>query len=285
VGEALKAVEVVRVDREEWQVRRDAAAAEEPLEVRLHGCPFAVIMRTPGADRELTAGFLLSEGVLRTAGDLSAIEYCSSADPEGRDNIVNVTLVGDAAARADRRLGERRNVSVGSSCGMCGRLTIESLKCAGPAIAASWTMSAGAISRLPERLRAAQTVFDETGGLHAAGIFTSAGTLQMSAEDVGRHNAVDKVIGRMLMAEALPLSTSALFVSGRSSFEIVQKAFLAGLPIVASVSAPSTLAIDLARETGITLIGFVRGSSFNVYAHPWRVERAAASRAATPAHA
>jgi FdhD protein len=159
----------------------------------------------------------------------------------------------------------------GSACGLCGRLTIESLRADAPEIDAFWTVRRDVLVGLPEALRLAQAVFDETGGLHAAGLFSPDGTLTETAEDVGRHNAVDKVIGRMLIREALPLSRHLLFVSGRTSFEIVQKAVLAGIPIVASVSAPSSLAIDLAEDAGVTLIGFVRDAGFNIYSHPMRV--------------
>ncbi|HUK33926.1 MAG TPA: formate dehydrogenase accessory sulfurtransferase FdhD, partial [Vicinamibacterales bacterium] len=247
------------------------AATEEPLEVRLHDKPFAVIMRTPGADRELAAGFLLSEGVLKHADDLGTIEYCQDPSAEHPENIINATLVNGSAETLEKFLAERRNVTTNSSCGMCGRLSIESLKTNLPPLIVPWTVPAATIVELPRRLRDAQKVFEETGGLHAAGLFTREGRLETIAEDVGRHNAVDKVIGRMVMQERLPLATHILFVSGRTSFEIVQKAFLAGIPIVAAVSAPSSLAIDLAEECGITLIGFLRGENFNIYARPERV--------------
>ncbi len=155
---------------------------------------------------------------------------------------------------------------------MCGRLTIDSLRVEAPFIRVAWHVPAATLVQLPDRLRASQRVFDETGGLHAAGLFTADGRLEDMAEDVGRHNAVDKVIGRMLMRERLPLADHLLFVSGRTSFEIVQKAFLAGIPIVAAVSAPSSLAIELAADGGITLVGFLRGTSFNVYAHAERID-------------
>jgi len=250
---------------------RDRAATEEPLEVRLHDKPFSVIMRTPGADRELAAGFLLSEGVLKTADDLGTIEYCTDPSAEHPENIINATLVNGSAQSLDKFMAERRNVTTNSSCGMCGRLTIESLKTNLPALVVPWTMPASTIVEIPDRLRKAQSVFEETGGLHAAGLFTRDGVLETIAEDVGRHNAVDKVIGRMVMQERLPLVNYILFVSGRTSFEIVQKAFIAGIPMLAAVSAPSSLAIDLAEECGITLIGFLRGRNFNIYAHPERV--------------
>jgi FdhD protein len=244
----------------------DQVAIEEPLEIRLHGRAFAVIMRTPGADCELAAGFLLSERVVRTADELGAVAHCADGP-----NIVNATLTGEAEARIERVMADRRNVTMTSSCGLCGRQTLESLAVDVEPLTTAWTTTSSMILELPTKLRAAQTVFDETGGLHAAGLFARDGALVDVAEDVGRHNAVDKVVGRMLMREQLPLADHILCVSGRTSFEILQKALIAGIPIVAAVSAPSSLAIDLANEFGITLIGFVRGNSFNVYAHEDRV--------------
>ena len=264
-------MDVVRVKRGVRTIDRDRAATEEPLEVRLHNRPFAVIMRTPGADRELAAGFLLAEGVLKCADDLGTIAHCTDAAADHPENIVNASLANRSAEALDRLLAERRNVTTNSSCGLCGRLTIESLRTDLPPLASGWTIAAATVIDIPDRLRHAQTVFDETGGLHAAGLFTRDGRLETIAEDVGRHNAVDKVIGRMLMQERLPLSDHLLFVSGRTSFEIVQKAFLAGISLVAAVSAPSSLAIELAEDCGITLIGFLRGPNFNIYAHPERV--------------
>ena len=269
---AFNTVEVLRVHGGRRTADVDRAATEEPLEIRLHGRPFAVIMRTPGADRELAAGFLLAEGVLGSAGDLGAIAHCTDAGAEHPENIVNVTLVNRSADALARLLADRRLVTMNSSCGMCGRLTIESLRTDAPPLVSNWTVSRDALVAMPDRLRAAQTVFDETGGLHAAGLFTRDGALEQAAEDVGRHNAVDKVIGRMVMREALPIADRVLFVSGRTSFEIVQKAFLAGVPVVASVSAPSSLAIALAADAGVTLVGFVRGDSFNIYTHPSRID-------------
>ena len=269
---SLRSVEVTRVRGVEAHRATDRVAAEEPLEVRLHGRSFAVIMRTPGADRELAAGFLFAERVLTGADDLGTIEYCTDPAAEHPENIVDVTLVDGSLAKIERMLADRRLVTTNSSCGLCGRLTIASLRAEGQSLDASWSVSRSVLSSFPDRLRASQRTFDATGGLHAAGLFTAAGSLDELAEDVGRHNAVDKVIGRMLMREALPLSDRILFVSGRTSFEIVQKAFLAGIPVLGAVSAPSTLAIDLAVETGMTLVGFVRGDAFNVYAHPERID-------------
>jgi FdhD protein len=252
----------------------DRAATEEPLEIRLHGRPFAVIMRTPGADRELAAGFLFAERVIERADDLGAIQHCLDAEREAQ-NVVNVTLAHGSDDRLARLLDDRRQVTTNSSCGLCGRRTIESLATDARPIRMSWSVPASAVTQMPALLRERQEVFGETGGLHAAGLFRVDGVraqLVDVAEDVGRHNAVDKIVGRMLMREALPLSAYMLCVSGRTSFEIVQKALFAGIPLVAAVSAPSTLAIDLAQEFGITLIGFLRGGSFTIYAHAARVE-------------
>ena len=250
---------------------QDHVAVEEPMEVRVNGASFSVIMRTPGADRDLAAGFLLAEDVIRDADELGTIAYCQDVTDEGRDNTINVTVTGAAAERLASRLSERRQVTMTSSCGLCGRRTIESLQAHATAVRGDWTVSADVIASLPDRLRSSQAVFDSTGGLHAAGLFDRTGRLQLSAEDVGRHNAVDKIVGRTLLAGHHPLDASILLVSGRASFELVQKALLAGVPIIAAVSAPSSLAIDLAAHSNITLCGFVRGPRFNIYSHPARV--------------
>lgn len=260
-------VRVLKTDAHETVSEVDTVAAEVPLEVRLHGEPFSVIMRTPGADLDLVAGFLLSEGVVRAAADIATIENGDASD------VVNVTLSPLRATILPELLGQRRQVAMNSSCGMCGRRSMETLTVDGPPLALRWTMSVDTIVQLPQRLREAQRAFAETGGLHAAGVFETSGRLVLSAEDVGRHNAVDKLLGRMMMDGRLPLQDFALSVSGRSSFEIVQKAFLGGLPLVAAVSAPSSLAIELADRSGITLLGFVRGNRCNVYTHPERVSR------------
>ena len=257
--EAFRRVDVVRVKSGERSDDRDRAATEEPLEVRLHNRSFAVIMRTPGADRELAAGFLLAEGVLKNADDLGTIEYCTDPAADHPENIVNASLANRSAEALDALLAERRNVTTNSSCGLCGRLTIESLRSDLPPLSSAWTIAASTLVEIPDRLRKAQAVF------------TRDGRLETIAEDVGRHNAVDKVIGRMLIQERLPLSDHVLFVSARTSFEIIQKAFFAGISLVAAVSAPSSLAIELAEDCGIALIGFLRGQNFNIYAHPERV--------------
>ena len=250
----------------------DVAAVEEPLEVRLHDRSFAVIMRTPGQDRALAAGFLLAEGVITGNDDLGAVEHCRHPDHPDVHNVVNVFLVGDAAAKLPEILAGRRNVLATSSCGICGRVSIESLQTRATPLNISGSISRQVLHRLPEELRARQPLFDETGALHAAALFTCEGECVAIAEDVGRHNAVDKVVGQMLLDSRLPLVGHALVVSGRTSYEIVQKAWLAGVGIVSSVSAPSSLAIALAEQAGITLVGFARGSGFNIYSHASRVQ-------------
>jgi FdhD protein len=258
-------VELTKVADRTVAAATDVVAAEEPLEIRLDGTPFVVIMRTPGADRELTAGFLLAEGLIRDADDLGTIRHCTDPDAADRNNVVNVTLAGEAVGRVAERLAGRRMVTSNSSCGICGRQTIDDLMTRTCRVEGVWRTPARVVRALPDRLRAAQSVFEETGGLHAAGLFDRDGTLVAIAEDVGRHNAVDKVVGGQLLMERLPLTERILMVSGRTSFEIVQKAVAAGVPFLASVSAPSSLAIDLARDAGVTLVGFVRGATFNVY--------------------
>lgn len=267
MADSTQAVQIVRVRGGVRTDVDDRAAAEEPLAIRLHGRPFATIMRTPGADRELAAGFLLAERIIRNADDLGVIEHCR--DDAGAANTINVTLTDEASAA--RALTERRQITSSSSCGVCGRQSIDSLMANLARVTRSLAMTSATIAMLPERLRASQRAFDETGGLHAAGLFTSSGDLVDIAEDIGRHNAVDKVIGRRLLVDELPLADFAICVSGRTSFEIVQKAAVAGIPILAAVSAPSTLAIELATTAGVTLVGFVRGDSLNIYSHAERI--------------
>jgi FdhD protein len=281
---------VVRVRGQGRVADRDRVAVEEPLEVRLHGRSFAVIMRTPGADRELAAGFLLAERVIRTSDDLGTIEHCRDVRDVGSmasgprhphdrvdagtataENVINVTLANRSADEVGRLLAERRAVVTSSSCGLCGRSSIESLRTDVAPLPVEGTVPGSWLAGLPDLLRAEQPGFDLTGGLHAAALFAWSGDLVAVAEDVGRHNAVDKVIGRQLLLDGLPARDCVLAVSGRVSFEIVQKAVLAGIPVVAAVSAPSSLAIDLAQETGVTLLGFVRNGGFAIYAHEARV--------------
>lgn len=262
-------VTVVKVTKSGAQAQPDVAAPEEPLEIRLQGTSFVVTMRTPGADRELAAGFLLAERIIDSAGDVRSIRHCLDTPEVG--NVLDVMLTGDAASRLERVLAARRLVVATSACGVCGRRSIEDLMEQAPRVTGELRVTAAAVSAMSERLRRSQAVFDETGGLHAAALFDETGAVIEVAEDVGRHNAVDKVIGAQLLAGHVPLSSRVLFVSGRTSFEIVQKAVVAGIPIVAAVSAPSSLAIELAADAGVTLIGFVRGGMLNIYAGKERV--------------
>jgi FdhD protein len=264
---AVRACEVLRIDGGGATSASDAVAVEAPLEVRLNGEPFAVIMRTPGADRDLAAGFLFSEGVIGDRADVVSIAVDADAAS------VDVTLASSRAAALPEILRTRRQVTMSSSCGMCGRVSADSLERDVAVATAAWTVPATIVSALPSTLRESQRAFAETGGLHAAGLFDRDGRLERSAEDVGRHNALDKLIGRAWLDGDLPLSDALLCVSGRLSFELVQKALLAGAPLLAAVSAPSSMAVDLATHGGMTLVGFVRGERFNIYAHPERVER------------
>jgi FdhD protein len=264
--QVTRPVDIIRVADAVAGRADDVSAAEEPLEIRLDDEPFVVTMRTPGADADLAAGFLLSENIVRQAEEIAAMRHCAR-----NDNILYVTLTGGAAQRAAEAMTRHRLVGVTSACGVCGRRSIDDLMRHARRVESAMTISDRTIAGLPAALRTAQRAFDQTGGLHAAGLFDAHGTLLRAAEDVGRHNAVDKVLGAELRAGALPLSERILFVSGRTSFEIIQKAVTAGVAVVAAVSAPSSLAIDLARTANLTLLGFVRGAGFNVYAHAERV--------------
>ncbi|MEV4474375.1 formate dehydrogenase accessory sulfurtransferase FdhD [Nonomuraea sp. NPDC049504] len=241
----------------------DALAAEEPLEIRLNGTPLTVTMRTPGDDFDLAAGFLVSEGAVGSPGDISTIRYCAGATVEGLNtyNVLDVRLAPGVPEP------EPRNFYTTSSCGVCGKASLEAVR-----TVARWSagddpveLAQSTVAALPDRLRAAQRVFDRTGGLHAAGLFTADGEPLCVREDVGRHNAVDKLLGWALREGRLPLRGTVLMVSGRASFELVQKAVMGGIPVLAAVSAPSSLAVELAADEGLTLIGFLRGNSMNVY--------------------
>jgi FdhD protein len=253
--------------------RPDTLAAEEPLEIRVNGKPLAVTMRTPGDDLDLAHGFLLTEGVIRADADVAIARYCDSLDDEGRNtyNVLDIDLARDVPAPV---VGIERNFYTTSSCGVCGKASIDAVRTQTSYSPAGdpTPIRAEVLVTLPETLRAAQKVFDKTGGLHAAGLFTADGELRCLREDVGRHNAVDKVIGWALREGLVPLSGHILMVSGRASFELVQKALMAGLPALAAVSAPSTLAAELAAESGITLVGFLRGTTMNVYTGAERIE-------------
>ena len=275
-------VSVLRVSDGTAIQATDRAAAEEPLDIRLHGRSFAVIMRTPGQDRALAAGFLLSERIIRSSDDIAAIEHCRHPDHRTAHHVVDVFLRGEAAARVPQLLDARRQMIANSSCGVCGRATIDELREDIAALPPGPTVDLSILARLPQQLRRQQSTFDETGGLHAAAVFTADGTLLAAAEDVGRHNAVDKVIGASVIGEVDAGVTGSpgsngrdgaavLVVSGRVAFEIVQKAWLGRVPIIVAISAPTSLAVELAREARLTLLGFVRDRSLNIYTHADRV--------------
>jgi len=252
--------------------RVDTLAVEAPLEVRLGGDVLNVTMRTPGNDVDLVAGWLVAEGLVRDRSDLVSASYCAGLDDEGRQtyNVMEVALVDAAARRADR---PGRSTWTNSACGVCGASSLDAVRVASPydVAADDVTVDAEVLTSLPDRHRECQKVFEQTGGLHAAGLFDAAGELLCAREDVGRHNAVDKIVGWALRQGRLPLRGHVLQVSGRASFELVQKAVVAGIPIMSAVSAPSSLAVELAEDSGLTLAGFVRGSSFNLYSHAGRV--------------
>jgi len=244
----------------------DELAEEEPLEIRVRNRAVSVTMRTPGHDEELAAGFLLTEGMISARADVLAIEPCAHTR-EG--NVVNVVLAPEAKADFERLT---RHVFNSSSCGMCGKATIDSVFQRLEPVKSDVTVDAATLLALPDRLRKAQATFDRTGGLHGVGVFTAAGELVVAREDVGRHNAVDKVLGYGFLNMLLPFDRHVLMVSGRVSFEIVQKALSARIPIIAAVSAPSTLAAEFAEESGQTLVGFLREQRMNVYTHPQRIQ-------------
>ena len=267
----LRAVEREVVDYRggEHAERPDLVTVEEPLEIRLHGEAVAVIMRTPLDDFDLVAGFLLTEGLIDKPGQLGAISYCKDAEPPNLENIVEVRLADGAGFDFDRL---RRNFYASSSCGVCGKASIDHISAQAPPFTdADFRIDAETLYGLSDKLRKAQKVFDQTGSLHAAGLFDRGGKLLALREDVGRHNAVDKLVGSYLLRDSLPPKQSLLMVSGRTSFEIVQKARMAGIAVVAAVSAPSSLAVDLAREAGMTLLGFLRGRGFNIYSGAFRI--------------
>ena len=273
----------VRLQGQQRTARPDSLAAEEPLEIRINGTSLTVSMRTPGDDFDLVAGFLVAEGMVARSADLTALRYCAGASDDGSGsgpgpgsgsggnsyNVIDATLPRHAAAPATLH----RNLLTSSACDICGRETIESIRTRVryDLAADPLRITPDTLYGLPDALRAAQKMFDSTGGLHAAGLFTADGELLCLREDVGRHNAVDKVVGWALRQDLLPLRGHVLMVSGRASFELTQKAAMAGLPLLAAVSAPSSLAVDLAEELGLTLIGFLRDRSANVYTGAERI--------------
>jgi FdhD protein len=282
MGRATDRRMVVRIDAATGQVGRrpDTLSAEEPLEIRVGPGgrradgqprrPLAVTMRTPGDDLDLALGFLLTEGVIRNADDVLTAQLCAGTDTPSTYNVVDVVL---APGVPEPDTDPARAFYTTSSCGVCGKASIDALR-----TRSQWavngdtaTVSAAALASMPDRMRAAQRAFDRTGGLHAAGLFTASGELVAIREDVGRHNAVDKVVGWATRERRLPLTGHVLLVSGRASFELTQKAWMAGIPVLAAVSAPSTLAVDLAAEAGMTLVGFLRGQTMNMYAGEHRI--------------
>jgi FdhD protein len=254
---------------------RDRLAVEEPLELRVAGRPVGVTMRTPGNDFELAIGYCISERLVAGQEDVAAVRFCA---PEGQAQEFNVLTVDlrPGVPAPDPSLD--RLAVTSSSCGVCGKASIEAVAVACPTLAGDGlTVPARVLAAIPGRVREVQRVFEQTGGLHAAAVCDAEGNVRCVREDVGRHNAVDKVIGWAATERRLPLAGMILFVSGRSSFEVVQKAAVAGVPLVAAVSAPSSLAVELADQVGMTLVGFLRGRTMNVYAHPHRVMAAAPS--------
>ncbi len=247
----------------------DCVTVEEPLEIRVEETPIAVVMRTPCDDFELAAGFLCSEGLIQSPQELGAISYCTAAEPPNEENIVEVKL---AAGVVFDRQRLQRNFYASSSCGVCGKASIEAITCEAPVLKGDFTVPLAMLYGLGDRMRQAQDVFEQTGSLHAAALFDPAGDLLVLREDVGRHNAVDKLIGHYALRNQPVPTKSVLMVSGRTSFEIVQKARMAGIAVVAAVSAPSSLAVDLAREAGMTLLGFLRGRGCNVYTGEERIK-------------
>jgi len=271
MGNHARSIDVTHVV--EWrdgEVRRvqDYLVAEEPLEIRVGARALSVTMRTPGHDLELAAGFLFSEGLVQSADQIRSLDFEKSRSREASGNVVRVELAENSFDPEQLQ----RNFYMTSSCGICGKASIEAVRARGlRRLNSELVMDPNILCTLPEQLKSAQKIFGHTGGLHAAGLFSRAGELIVLREDVGRHNAVDKIVGWALLEKRLPLEDYALMVSGRGGFEIIQKAAMAGIPLLASVSAPSGLAVRLARETGMTLVGFLRGRRFLIYSAEQRV--------------
>jgi FdhD protein len=276
-------VRIVSVEGGAMRTRRDRLVAEEPLEIRACGpsqepVSVAVTMRTPGNDMELAAGFLFTEGLIASRDEIETMRYCDLPELEEQQfNIVTVSL---------RRLFDpgvfQRNFYATSSCGVCGKASIDQVEVLAAPLLAGPEVEGAVLERLPDVLRAAQDVFEETGGLHATGLFAPDGELVAIREDVGRHNAMDKLVGHELLADRLPASARVAVVSGRASFELVQKAAMAGIPILCAVSAPTTLAVDTAKRVGMTLVGFLRGGRYNVYSRPERIALVGRAKAGPP---
>jgi FdhD protein len=275
VGRVTARRRVRHLSADKTTTRPETLVVEEPLEIRVNGAAVTVTMRTPGADIELAQGFLLTEGLIASRGDIRSIRYCGGRedlDDSGANsyNVLEVTLAPNVVLPD---LDVTRNFYTTSSCGVCGKASLDAVRLISRFTpgADSATVAAATLKAMPRQLRAAQEVFQSTGGLHAAALFAADGAMLAVREDIGRHNAVDKVIGWALEHERVPLEASVLLVSGRASFELTQKAVLAGIPVLAAVSAPSSLAVSLAEESGITLVAFLRGDSMNVYTRADRI--------------
>ncbi|MCH8560661.1 formate dehydrogenase accessory sulfurtransferase FdhD [Nesterenkonia sp. LB17] len=272
MGRLIERRRVITLRADGTRSKIDLLAVEEPLELRLAGESFTVTMRTPGHDFELVAGFLVAEGIISSQDHLRSLRYCAGTDEQGNQtyNVIDAEL---DPALAPTSLLRTRNVLTTSACGICGTTSIDAVeKTLPPCRTDMLRLSPSVLLELPELMRERQTLFGKTGGVHAAGLFDADGALLCLREDVGRHNAVDKVVGWALTQGRLPLSGTALQVSGRASFELVQKAALAGIEMLSAVGAPSSLAVDLAERSGVTLAGFSRGGSINLYTHSQRVE-------------
>jgi len=265
-----RTIDVTRLSAEGAIARADDVAVEEPLEIRVAGDTLAVTMRTPGNDRELALGFLWAEGIIASLDDVASVAHCGRGDDEGRTNTIEVTPAPGAHLRLPDDSPARRGTLTSSSCGVCGRRSIDDLLARCKPVEAA-QMDRAALVRALESLRASQPLFAKTGGCHGAALVTLDGAHVATFEDVGRHNAVDKLVGAMLLAKKLPLRGHALVVSGRTSFEIVQKAVAAGIPIVAGVSAASSLAVDVAKRSNVALVGFAREGRCVVYAGAERI--------------
>ncbi len=267
--------QIIRWNQSTSKQVEDELVIEEPLEIRVAQQSLMVVMRTPGHDFELAAGFLYTESLIELVDDIEIIAYCEDTNADSThfsefQNIVNVHLKN--GFDLEKHDGWQRNFHANASCGLCGKMTIESVKLQVDPLTTDISLKQALFYRLNDELRKAQSVFEKTGGLHAAGLFNENGQLLIVREDIGRHNAVDKVIGQALLSDMLPLDRHILMVSGRASFEIVQKALFARIPFIVAVSAASSLAVDLAEEGNITLIGFMRGERMAVYSHPERIQ-------------
>lgn len=273
----VSSVTILQHNLSERKEKADLLATEEPLEIRIGFGPLgdrqqkslSVTMRTPGHDFELAIGFLFTEGIIQHLDQIESVKYCEDVGKqEEKGNVVRVELKPEVTIDFEKL---QRHFYTSSSCGVCGKSSIESVKVACQQLLDGFTISASLIHQLPDKLRKAQTVFEFTGGLHAVGLFNKTGELILLREDVGRHNALDKAIGAMVLKKQVPLSEYALLVSGRASFELVQKVAVAGIPVLAAVGAPSSLAVALAKESGMTLLGFVRHERFNIYCGDQRI--------------